>query len=73
MNNSVSQEKTLECHSYTEQELAARWKISIKTLQDWRFRGFGPKFLKLGKNVRYPISEILAFEEENTVSSTSFA
>lgn len=50
--------------SLTEHQLANRWCISIKTLQEWRRRGVGPSYLKLGKAVRYP-HEIIATYEEN--------
>ena len=50
--------------SLTENQLANRWCISIKTLQEWRRRGAGPSYLKLGKAVRYP-HEIIKIYEEN--------
>lgn len=40
---------------FNETELASRWKISVRTLQDWRQRKTGPRFVKLqGWAVRYP-------------------
>lgn len=35
-------------------ELAARWNISHRTLERWRWTGEGPKFIKLGGRVIYP-------------------
>ncbi|WP_296700934.1 helix-turn-helix transcriptional regulator [Thiocapsa sp. UBA6158] len=44
----------------TEREAAAELGISFRTLQQWRVRGTGPAFLKLGRAVRY---DILALED----------
>ena len=48
----------------TEQELAARWKMSAKTLTRWRTIRRGPPFLKLGQTVRYAMSDVLEFERQ---------
>ena len=45
-----------------ENELAARWGLSVKTLRRWRQEQLGPVFCKLGARVTYLISEIEAFE-----------
>ena len=55
----------------TEQQLAARWAISVKTLQLWRTQGIGVKFCKLGRSVRYKLSEIEAYEAAQERASTS--
>jgi len=44
--------------SLTEAQLAERWGLSKKSLQDWRRKGTGPAFLKLSKAVRYPLATI---------------
>mgnify|MGYP000378989019 CR=1 FL=1 len=51
---------------FTEVELALRWDLSPKTLQRWRTDGRGPHFLKFSKCVRYPIDEIMVFENNGT-------
>ena len=49
----------------TEQELAERWRMSIRTLQGWRYRKTGPKFIKIrGQAVRYPMDDVLAYEAQ---------
>jgi len=55
----------------TERELAQLLSLSIRTLQDWRRRGCGPKYLKLGKAVRYPSSEVETFITKVSTSSTA--
>ena len=45
-----------EIHYLTESELAARWRLSPKTLQRWRSTGSpGPRFAKFTKKVLYPL------------------
>jgi hypothetical protein len=52
------------CISQTE--LANRWKISVRTPQDWRWRKTGPRFIKLqGWAVRYPLQAVIDFEEQS--------
>lgn len=57
----------------TEQQLAHRWAISIKTLQAWRLKGEGIKFCRLGRSIRYKINDIEAFEIAQERTSTSEA
>lgn len=45
--------------------------ISTKTMANWRVRGFGPKFVKLGSRVAYPVPEFVKFIDSRTCSSTS--
>jgi hypothetical protein len=45
-------------------ELAARWKISHRTLERWRWAQEGPRFLKIGGLVVYRVSDVEAFERE---------
>ncbi len=46
---------SVERRYLTEVELAARWQISVKTLQRWRSMGSKPVFSKFFKSVRYPL------------------
>lgn len=41
----------------TPAEMAARLKVSEKTLANNRSKGVGPKFRKVGGRVRYPVTE----------------
>jgi len=45
-----------------QRELSARWKLSPRTLERWRWIGEGPKFLKLGGRVVYRLSDIEEYE-----------
>ena len=55
----------------TEQETAALLRISVKALQGWRYKGNGPKFLKLGRCVRYQLGDLQAFVLAALRTSTS--
>jgi len=45
--------------------------LSPRTLQAWRVRGGGPRFIRAGRAIRYRRKELLAFQDAHTVSSTS--
>ena len=58
------------CH-LNQAQLAARWGVSPRTLERWRWRGQGPRFLKLGGRVAYRLSDIELFEQRRLRGSTS--
>ena len=60
-----------QCIALDENELAARWGLSVKTLRRWRQEQLGPVFCKLGARVTYLISEVEAFERRVSRHSTS--
>lgn len=41
--------------------------IAVQTLRNWRFRGTGPPYCKIGRSVRYLLSDIIAFMESKRV------
>ncbi len=45
-----------------ERELADRWMKSLRTLQRWRAKGYGPAFIHIGRSVYYRVGDILTFE-----------
>jgi len=45
-----------------QMELAARWRISHRTLERWRWIGEGPKFLKVGGRVVYRLADVEEYE-----------
>jgi predicted DNA-binding transcriptional regulator AlpA len=44
-----------------EQEVADFLDVRVRTVQGWRQKGQGPKFVKFGKTVRYPRRELEEF------------
>ena len=55
----------------TAKELAKRWHTSIAVLANLRCHGGGPRFLKLGRKVLYPITEIERHERERLRAANS--
>lgn len=55
----------------TEQQVAWRQARSVRTLQNQRVLGGGIPYLKLGRAVRYRLSDVVAWEEARRFSSTS--
>jgi predicted DNA-binding transcriptional regulator AlpA len=49
-----------------EIQLAARLGIARSTLQSWRYSGRGPRFIKLGRLIRYRNVDVDAFLLANT-------
>jgi len=45
-------------------ELSRRWRLSPRTLERWRYRGTGPRYLKVGGRVVYRLVDIEAHEAE---------
>lgn len=41
--------------------------VSIRSLQDWRIRGVGPIYTKLGRRVAYEVADLEAFKAAGRV------
>ena len=52
-------------------ETAERIGVTQATLSNMRWEGRGPRFLKVGSKVRYRLSEIAAYLDTQTRTSTS--
>ena len=61
----------MENHLLTPEDLSARWNITLATLSQWRWNGRGPRFVKMGKGIRYRLSDIERFEGQRLCQSTS--
>lgn len=57
------------------EELSNRWrgKPKASTLRNWRYRGIGPKAHRIGKNVRYLLADVEAWELSPAASARSLA
>ena len=55
----------------TEREVAALLGLSVATLRAWRHRGKGPRFLRLGRSVRYLPSDLADFVRASAVDTRS--
>lgn len=52
------------------EQLGERWGKSRQALAGMRFRGDGPKYLKIGKSVFYRIEDVIAYEESQIRTRT---
>jgi hypothetical protein len=55
----------------TERELAARHRRSVKTIRNLRVKGDYVPYLKIGRHVRYRLSDVLEYEAKCLRQSTS--
>ncbi|WP_275099522.1 helix-turn-helix transcriptional regulator [Sedimenticola hydrogenitrophicus] len=55
----------------TQKDLAAYLNKSTAWCERARWAGEGPRFVKLGRHVRYRADDVLAWIEENAKQSTS--
>jgi excisionase family DNA binding protein len=51
----------------TEQEVARRLRLSVATLRAWRHRRRGPRYVRLGRAVRYLVSDVDQFVQSSAV------
>lgn len=47
--------------------------VQPRTLEGWRYRGDGPRFIRVGRYVRYRLRDLRVWLEENTFRSTTEA
>lgn len=52
-----------------ERQLSERIGIECTTLQNWRWSGKGPRYVKVGRLVRYNLADVLAWLAANTVGT----
>ncbi|MBJ6751354.1 helix-turn-helix domain-containing protein [Geomonas anaerohicana] len=57
----------------TTPEAAAYLKVKPATLEQWRWNGRGPRFAKIGRSVRYRMSDLDAFLDARVFGSTTEA
>ena len=55
----------------TEREVAELLGLSVATLRAWRHRGKGPRFLRLGRSVRYLPADLDEFVRASAVDTQS--
>jgi hypothetical protein len=53
----------------TESQTAEILNISVRTLQSWRVRRAGPKYIQVGRAVRYRRRDLIAWIEANTIGA----
>ena len=53
----------------TDVEVAARLGVSRFTVRSWRLKGLGPRFLKMGRAVRYRPEDVDDYERQALVET----
>jgi predicted site-specific integrase-resolvase len=48
----------------TPEQVAERYQVSPDSLKEWRYKGVGPKYLRIGKRVRNREADLLQWEQE---------
>lgn len=64
-------ERSEQPNFLTDQQLASRWGISPKTLRNARVRGGPLPHVRIGRLVRYRLSDVESYEASRTRTSTS--
>ena len=57
----------------TDVQLAARWGRTPGSLRNARVAGNGCPFIRIGRSIRYRLTDVLAYEEANKATSTTRA
>ena len=60
-----------ERRTLTDVEVALRLGVSRFTVRAWRLKGVGPRFLKMGRAVRYRPEDVQEYEQRVLVVPTS--
>jgi excisionase family DNA binding protein len=58
---------------FEDHTLAEILNVPVATLANWRYQGRGPRFVKVGRHVRYRRSDVEAWLERNARESTAAA
>lgn len=63
----------IENTNLTPKEAAHRLRVTTGTLSNWRVQGMGPKFIKVGRKVLYPMAQVVLYETAALRSNTAAA
>ncbi len=53
------------------EDLARREGVPIQTVYGWNKGRTGPRFMKIGRHVRYRLADVIAWENSRTVGRTA--
>ena len=59
--------------NHNTEDAAKFLNVKPATLEQWRWNGRGPRFVKIGRSCRYRLQDLEAFLEERVYSSTTEA
>lgn len=66
ISTNIKKEFSLE-NTLTVAQLAKRWGVTRKTLDNQRFRGEGPNYYKIGGTIRFDLDDVRKFENDRYV------
>ncbi len=49
--------------------LAEREGVPLETVYGWNKKGDGPRYMKIGRHVRYRVADVVAWENSRVVTS----
>jgi predicted DNA-binding transcriptional regulator AlpA len=49
-------------------ECASIGKFQVQTFRNWRHKGIGPPYVKIGRSVRYDKAELIAWLESHKIT-----
>lgn len=55
----------------TVEEFAEREGVPVPTVYGWNSQGVGPKYMKIGRHVRYRIADVIAWENSRVVGGVA--
>ena len=70
-NTNGAMDSTRRTTALTERQVAEQLGLSVATLRAWRHRGKGPRFLRLGRSVRYLPADVEEFVRASAVDTQS--
>jgi hypothetical protein len=53
----------------TVSDLAEREGVPVATVRAWNYKGVGPRFMRIGKYVRYKLSDVEKWERSRLVTT----
>ena len=56
--------RTEEAEYMTAQEVADHYRLPLQTIYGWRYKGIGPKAVKLGRHLRYRRNDVDRWADE---------
>lgn len=69
----MAEKVTARSRMMNSPELAEEIGVPVQRLAVWRMEGTGPRYVKLGRSIRYRSSDVQAWLEANTVETTGGA
>jgi len=57
----------------TTADVAEHYGVSARTVEDWRHKGTGPAFIRVGKHVRYRPEDLDDHDRSNRCEPTTAA